>query len=210
MLDRSGDGPTVGFDLDMTLIDPRAGMVRAFEALNDAFGLGLDGEHFAANLGPPLAHVLRGYGFAEQLVDRLVAHFREIYPQVVVPATEPLPGAAESLAAVRAAGGRVLVVTGKYEANAELHLRALGWEVDRLAGDVFAAAKGEVLRAEGAAIYVGDHLGDLIAADTAGAAGVGVATGPYQVRALRAAGAAIALPDLTGFPAWLREHLAQV
>src|SRR5699024_6829585 len=126
-----------------------------------------------------------------------------------VPATEPLPGAAEALAAVRAAGGRVLVVTGKYEVNAALHLRALGWEVDRLAGDLFAAAKGEVLRAEGAAIYVGDHLGDLIAADTAGAAGVGVATGPYQVRALRAAGAAIALPDLTGFPAWLREHLAQ-
>nr|WP_228046251.1 HAD hydrolase-like protein [Saccharopolyspora sp. HNM0983] len=208
-MQRSGDGPTVGFDLDMTLIDPRAGMVRAFDALNDAFGLDLDGEHFAANLGPPLPDVLRGYGFDEQLVARLVAHFREIYPQVVVPATEPLPGAAESLAAVRAAGGRALVITGKYEANAALHLRALGWDVDRLAGDVFAAAKGEVLRAERAAVYVGDHLGDLIAADTAGATGVGVATGPYGAEALRVAGAESALPDLTGFPEWLREYCAR-
>ncbi|WP_190819000.1 HAD family hydrolase [Saccharopolyspora pogona] len=198
--------PTVGFDLDMTLIDPRPGMVRAIEALNAEFALSLDGEAFAAHLGPPLADTMRGYGFDEPMVERLVNHFREIYPSVVVGATEPMPGAAPALDAVREAGGRTLVITGKFEPNAALHLKAFGWDVDLLAGDVFAAAKGEVLREEGATIYVGDHLGDIVGAKTAGAVAVGVATGPYGVDELVEAGADVALRDLTEFPEWLAQH----
>lgn len=64
---------TVGFDLDLTLIDPRPGMIAVFDRLRDEFGVPVDGEHFAANLGPPLPDVLRTYGFDEQLVHRLVA-----------------------------------------------------------------------------------------------------------------------------------------
>ncbi|GAA0511574.1 hydrolase [Saccharopolyspora subtropica] len=197
---------TVGFDLDMTLIDPRPGMVRAFAALNEKFGLSLDGERFAANLGPPLADVIRGYGFDEPLVQRLVTHFREIYPEVVISATRPMPGAREALAAVRAAGGRTLVITGKYQPNAGLHLKEFGWDVDRLAGDVFATAKGDVLREEGASIYVGDHVGDIVGAKAAGALAVAVATGPYSRDELAAAGADVALRDLTEFPDWLTAH----
>ncbi|QIZ39520.1 HAD family hydrolase [Saccharopolyspora sp. ASAGF58] len=190
----------------MTLIDPRPGMVRAIEALNAEFALSLDGEAFAAHLGPPLADTMRGYGFDEPMVERLVNHFREIYPSVVVGATEPMPGAALALDAVREAGGRTLVITGKFEPNAALHLKAFGWDVDLLAGDVFAAAKGEVLREEGATIYVGDHLGDIVGAKTAGAVAVGVATGPYGVDELVEAGADVALRDLTEFPEWLAQH----
>ena len=147
---------TVGFDLDLTLIDPRPGMIAAFERLTTEFGVALDGEHFAANLGPPLPDVLRGYGFDDSVVEKLAARFRELYPSVVVPVTEAMPGADDALAAVRAAGGRTLVVTGKYGPNAALHLQALGWEVDRLAGGVFASAKGRVLAEEGASVYVGE------------------------------------------------------
>lgn len=114
-----------------------------------------------------------------------------------------MPGADEALAAVRAHGGRALVVTGKFERNAELHLKALDWQVDRLAGDVFAAAKGDVLIDEGASIYVGDHLGDIVGAKTAGAVAVGVATGPYRADELVEAGADVVFADLTEFPAWL-------
>ncbi|MFR9728611.1 HAD family hydrolase [Saccharopolyspora sp. MS10] len=194
---------TVGFDLDLTLIDPRPGMIAVFERLSEEFGLPLDGEHFAANLGPPLPDVLRTYGFDELVVHRLVARFRELYPELVVPITRPMPGAGEALAAVRERSGRALVVTGKFEHNAALHLTELGWEVDRLAGDVFAAAKGDVLLAERADVYVGDHLGDVVGAKSAGATAVGVATGPYPAEELLAAGADVVLGDLTEFPAWL-------
>ncbi|GAA4612112.1 HAD family hydrolase [Saccharopolyspora hordei] len=202
------NGPTVGFDLDMTLIDPRPGMVRAIEELNREFGLALDGEHFAANLGPPLYDVMRGHGFDDAMAQRLVRHFRAVYPSVVIEATTALPGAAEALAAVRELGGRTLVITGKHQPNAELHLKALGWEVDRLVGDVFATAKGEVLRQEGAAGYVGDHLGDIVGARTAGATAVAVATGPYDAAQLAEAGADVVLRDLTEFPAWLERSAA--
>lgn len=196
---------TVGFDLDLTLIDPRPGMIDVFDRLRAEFGVPLDGEHFAANLGPPLPDVLRGYDFDEALVQRLVHRFRELYPDVVVPATRAMPGAEEALRTVRARGGRALVITGKYEPNAALHLKALDWSVDRLAGDVFAAAKGEALTAERAGIYVGDHLGDIVGAKTAGAVAVGVATGPYDAAALAEAGADIVLGDLTEFPRVLAE-----
>jgi phosphoglycolate phosphatase len=42
---------TVGFDLDMTLIDARPGMVVAMDALAVESGLPLDGRYFADNAG---------------------------------------------------------------------------------------------------------------------------------------------------------------
>ncbi|MGW1677654.1 HAD family hydrolase [Saccharopolyspora sp. NPDC002376] len=200
-------GPTVGFDLDMTLIDPRPGMVRAIEELNREFGLALDGDHFASNLGPPIIDAMRGYGFDDDMAQQLVRHFRSVYPTAVVEETKALPGATEALAAVRELGGRTLVITGKHQPNAELHLKAFGWEVDLLVGDVFGAAKGEVLREEGATSYVGDHLGDIVGARTAGATAVAVSTGPYSVEQLAEAGADVVLRDLTEFPAWLEQQV---
>lgn len=204
-MEEERSAPAIGFDLDLTLIDARPGMVRAMEAVNAEFGTEVDARHFAANLGPPLDDVLRRYGFDETLIERMVAHFRAIYPTVVIGDTVALPGAAESLDAVRDRGSRALVITGKYEPNAALHLKALGWEVDRLAGEVFAEAKGDVLRAEGATIYVGDHHGDIAGAKAAGALAVGVATGPFTAEQLRAIGADVVLEELTEFPAWLAE-----
>ncbi|GGM43281.1 hydrolase [Longimycelium tulufanense] len=199
---------TVGFDLDMTLIDPRPGMVRAFEVLEAETGIPLDGEEFAANLGPPLPTVFAGYGLDQDTIDALVTRFRVIYPEAVVPATVDLPGAAEALAAVRAAGGRTLVVTGKYAPNAELHLRALGWTVDEVVGELWSSGKGAALREHGASIYVGDHVGDMKGARAAGAVAVGVTTGPCTTDELSVAGADVVLADLTGFPAWLDQHLS--
>ena len=197
--------PVIGFDLDMTLIDPRPGMVRVLTELSREAGLHLDGEHFAQNLGPPLDHVIRGFGVPEPRIPGLVARFRELYPAIVVPATVALPGADAALAAVRTLGGKVLVVTGKYRPNATRHLTALGWRADWLVGELWAGGKAEALREHGARIYVGDHVGDMIGAVTAGATAVGVRTGPCDEAQLRAAGAEFVLPDLTGFPALLSE-----
>ena len=193
----------VGFDLDMTLIDPRPGMVAVLDRLAEETGFPLDGEYFAANLGPPLDSVLLGFGVPPALVPRLVDRFRELYPGIVVPTTRALPGAADALAAVREADGRTLVVTGKYRPNAARHLAALGWQVDWLVGELWADGKADALRTHGATVYVGDHVGDMIGAVTAGAYPVGVLTGSCDEEQLRAAGAELVLPDLTGFADWL-------
>ncbi|EMD27135.1 HAD family hydrolase [Amycolatopsis azurea] len=195
-------GITVGFDLDMTLIDPRPGMVAVMNALGAESGLPLDGEFFAANLGPPLDDSLRGFGAPEERIPELVTRFRAMYPETVVPVTVALPGAAEALHAVREAGGRTVVVTGKYGPNAKLHLDALGFEVDVLVGELWSTEKAAALTEHGAGVYVGDHVGDVRGALAAGAVPVGVTTGPCTKDELLAEGAEVVFDSLAEFPAW--------
>lgn len=198
----------VGFDLDMTLIDPRPGMVAAIERLAEESGLDLDGELFASRLGPPLDHVLRGFEAPQERIPELVSRFRQIYPGLVIPSTVAMPGAEAALAAVRDSGGTTLVVTGKYERNAALHVAALGLEVDVLVGDLWATGKAVALKQHGAFAYVGDHVGDVRGALAAGAIAVGVATGPCGRAELLDAGAHVVLDSLAEFPDWLAVNAA--
>lgn len=192
----------MGFDLDMTLIDPRPGMAAVMDALGAEAGLPLDGAYFAAHLGPPLENSLRGFGAPEERIPELVRRFRELYPEVVVPSTIALPGAAEALKAVRAAGGHALVVTGKYGPNARLHVAALGLEVDELVGELWSTGKAVALKEHDARAYVGDHVGDVRGARAAGALAVGVATGPCSRDELVAEGADVVFTSLAEFPEW--------
>ncbi|SDX04141.1 phosphoglycolate phosphatase [Amycolatopsis xylanica] len=203
-------GITVGFDLDMTLIDPRPGMSAVMNALGAERGVEIDGDHFAANLGPPLQHVLRDSGAPEERIDELVDRFREMYPEIVVPQTVALPGAAEALKAVRAAGGRTLVVTGKFGRNAWLHVKALGFEVDELVGELWSTEKAAALTEHGAVAYVGDHVGDMRGALTAGIPGIAVVSGPCSRTELEEAGADVVFDTLDEFPAWFSGFAASL
>ncbi|WP_354641882.1 HAD family hydrolase [Kitasatospora camelliae] len=198
---------TVGFDLDMTLLDTRPGIKATYDVLAAETGTRIDSDLAVSRLGPPLAREI-AHWFPADRVDAAVARYRELYREHALPGTLLLPGAAEAVAAVRALGGRVAVITGKYEPNARLQLDHVGLVVDVVQGDLWAETKGAALRAHGAGVYVGDHLGDILGARAADAVAVGVATGPYGPEELRAAGADVVLTDLTGFPAWLAAHTA--
>jgi phosphoglycolate phosphatase len=192
---------TVGFDLDMTLIDSRPGIAATYRAVVARTGVYIDVDAVVSRLGPPLAHEMANW-FPPERVDEAVALYRSIYPSDAIEPTLPLPGAAEALAAVRASGGRVIVVTAKRADLARLHLDHLRLTADVLVGDAWADGKAAALREYGASVYVGDHAADMAAARAAGVVGVGVTTGPCDADALRSAGAATALPDLRAFPAW--------
>ncbi|GAB2709560.1 HAD family hydrolase [Kitasatospora kifunensis] len=196
---------TVGFDLDMTLLDTRPGIKATYLALSAETGTYIDADLAVTRLGPPLTVELTNW-FAEEQLPAALERYRALYPEYALEPTVPLPGALESVAAVRAAGGRVVVITGKYEPNARLHLEHAGVEHDALVGDLWAETKGTALREHGADIYVGDHLGDIIGARAAGALAVAVATGPYDVEQLAEAGADVVLADLRAFPDWLADH----
>ncbi|MFJ8045083.1 HAD family hydrolase [Kitasatospora sp. NPDC096147] len=197
---------TVGFDLDMTLLDTRPGIKATFDALSALTGVPIDSELAISRLGPPLAHEI-AHWFPADAVAGTADLYRGLYLEHALPGTLVLPGAVESLAAVRAAGGRVAVVTGKYERNARVQLAHVGLAVDVLVGDTWAESKGDALREHGASVYVGDHLGDVRGARAGGAVAVAVATGPYTAAELRGAGADVVLDDLTAFPDWLAAHL---
>jgi len=196
--------PAVGFDLDMTLIDSRPGIHAAYRALSEKTGVFVDADLAVSRLGPPLRTEM-GHWFPPAQVEAAVRTYRALYPDYAVVPAVPTAGAREAIDAVRALGLRVVVVTSKLGRLAHLHLDHLGMVVDEVAGDLFAEGKGAALVEHGVRWYVGDHVGDMVAARTAGVPGIGVTTGPCSADQLRDAGAAYVLPDLIGLPALLRE-----
>ncbi|MEO7981156.1 MAG: ATP-dependent sacrificial sulfur transferase LarE [Sporichthyaceae bacterium] len=192
----------VGFDLDMTLIDTRPGIAAVWDALSAETGVAVDSAEAVSRLGPPLSEEIARWFPADQ-VEVVGDRFRELYPGLAVVPAPAFAGARESVAAVHAHEGRAVVVTGKYEPNARLHLEHLGIPADECVGWLWGEQKAQALLEHGATVYVGDHVGDVIGARAAGALSVGVATGPVSADELQAAGADVVLADLTEFPAWL-------
>jgi phosphoglycolate phosphatase-like HAD superfamily hydrolase len=193
----------VGFDLDMTLVDSRVGVHATLRALIDETGAPIDADIVVARLGPPLEQELANWVPAEQ-IDLLADRFRELYVELGMVGLLALPGAAAALDAVRAASGRTLVVTAKYEPNAWRCLEHAGLDVDHVVGWRHGPQKGETLAEHGASVYVGDTPPDMDAAHLAGAIAVAVPTGPFTADDLAAAGADVVLDSLEQFPGWFR------
>ncbi|WP_425086159.1 HAD family hydrolase [Streptomyces hainanensis] len=200
---------TVGFDLDMTLIDSRPGIRGVYLALAAETGIPIDADLAVTRLGPPLEVELANW-FPAERISEVADRYRSMYVEHAITTTPAMPGAREAIAAVHARGGRAIVVTAKHQPNAERHVNHLGLGPDVVIGSLWAEAKGAALREHAAGVYVGDHVGDVRGAATAGALSVAVATGPCSAEELRREGADVVLPDLTGFPAWLDAHLATV
>ena len=204
---------TVGFDLDLTLVDSHERIINAYiRALQD-LGVEVSSQDLAPHMGIPLTHTAAAVAPAVD-ADALVLRYRHYYDEPDAPRTQPMPGAVEALRCVRRQchlGGRTVVVSAKYipavhSALAEAGLTEL---VDVAYGELFAQDKATALVAEGASIYVGDHPGDLAAAHAANAYAVGVTTGAHDAAALLAAGADLALPDLHTFVTWLPCHVSE-
>jgi phosphoglycolate phosphatase len=193
----------VGFDLDMTLIDSRPGILDTLAVLADESGE-------EALRAPDLLVALLKRNLDLELADRLppelapvlADRFRELYAGIGVAGSFLLPGALEAVAAVRARGGRAVVVTAKYEPNARRCLDHVGLDVDAVHGWRLGPAKAEPLVQERATVYVGDTPHDMEAARLADATAVAVATGPYSAEELRTAGADVVLSSLVEFAAW--------
>jgi phosphoglycolate phosphatase-like HAD superfamily hydrolase len=194
----------VGFDLDMTLIDSQRAILASFAGVAADTGVAIDPAGVLSRLGIKLQDEL-AYWFPPGEVEEAVRIYRAHYLKLLGPMTLVLPGAAEALAAVRAAGARAVVITAKHEVPARLSLESVGLSPDELVADAHGPEKGAILTAIGAAVYVGDTPADMAAAVMAGAHAVGVATGSFGAAELRAAGAAEVLPSLSDFPPLYRK-----
>ena len=200
--------PPVGFDLDMTLIDSRRAILASFAGVAADTGVPIDPAGVTSRLGIKLEAEL-AHWFPPAEITGAVQVYRGHYLRLAGPLTSVLPGAAEALAAVRAAGARAVVITAKYELTARLSLEGVGLSADELFADAHGPEKGAVLKAIGAGAYIGDTPADLAAAAMAGAHAVGVATGSFSAAELRAAGAADVLSSLADFPPLYRAIIAR-
>ena len=195
---------TVGFDLDMTLVDTRVGVHSSMVQLAAELGIPIDADLVVSRLGPPLEAELAEW-MPSDAVPAAADRFRELMAESGAANCVALAGAVEAVRLVRASGGRVVVVTAKQASLAELTLAAVGIEVDAIHGWLWSDGKAVALRDEGASVYVGDHPHDVLGARGAGALSVGVRTGGTEPT-----DADVLLQDLTAFPAWYDEHLLDV
>ncbi len=212
------------FDLDGTLAD-------SFEGIRHALNAALREEGLSEyDLGWVHAHVGRGApalvrdavgGEADDALVRAVggrfgAHYRASFLDL----TPALPGAREVLAYVAwRTGGKVAVVSNKYEDLSRAWLRHVGLEehVAVVVGpDTYGVRKPDpgailpVLRrfdvAAGDALVVGDMDVDVATGLEVGAPVVGVQADPAAARDLLAAGATAVLPALGALPGWLEDN----
>lgn len=198
---------TVGFDLDMTLVDSRPGIHVSLCALAEETQTFIDADLVVERLGPKLEDEL-AHWFPSEAVAGAADRYRAIYGEIGVVGCSLLPGAADAVDAVARAGGRTIVVTAKFEPNAMACLAHVGVGVDRVYGWRHGPEKGTTLAEESAAIYVGDTPSDIAGARSAAALAVGVTTGPHGHEELHAAGADIVLASLLEFPEVLRSVAA--
>jgi phosphoglycolate phosphatase len=198
-------GP-VGFDLDMTLIDSREAILASFAGLARDTATGIDLAAVDRRLGLKLEDELVFWYPPEQRA-AAAQTYRQHYVRLAGQMTTALPGAREALAAVRAAGERVVIITAKHPVSVGPSLRAAGLAADELFTLVHGPEKAAVLRRLEAAAYVGDTPPDMAAAVQAGARAVGVTTGSFTSEDLAGAGAEVVLGSLTAFPAWYRSDV---
>jgi phosphoglycolate phosphatase len=199
----------VGFDLDMTLIDSQDAILGSFAGVAADTGVAIDPAAVRSRLGIKLQDEL-GHWFPPGEVDEAVRIYRVHYLRLLAPLTRLLPGAAEALTAVRAAGGRAVVITAKIEHSARLSLDSVGLVPDELIADAHGPEKAVVLKEIGAAVYVGDTPADMAAGHTAGTYAIGVTTGSFSAEDLLAAGATHILPSLTDFPMLYAELISRL
>ena len=127
---------TVGFDLDMTLIDSVDTIVDSLVAVVQERGKSVDPQAIRDTIGMPFPLVLPTL-VPDDDPEELLAAYRAHYRVHGVPKTKAMPGAIDAVQAVRDAGGRVVVVTAKQGITAmlwqkysqkkkESHLKNLG------------------------------------------------------------------------------------
>jgi phosphoglycolate phosphatase len=220
-------GLLVLWDVDHTLINAGRGGWRAYQlAFGQLFGRSVPAApSMAGRTDRAIALetlALAGVPDPRTQVDAFQRVLARVAPDVADVVREHgrvLPGAAEAIRALAAAGdGRVLVqsvLTGNMRVMAQVKLSALGLDRDldlevgaygddhEIRADLVPLARAGAAAAYGAdfsgpaTVLVGDTPLDVEAARVAGARAVAVASGEFSVADLVASGADAVLPDLT-------------
>jgi phosphoglycolate phosphatase len=190
-------------DLDGTLVDPAAGIIRSFQTGLSAVGAPtIDAADLGWIIGPPLRMSYPQAGVAAADVEVALTAYRVTYGAGAMFEVTPYLGIGEALAALRAAGHRLIVATSKPHVFAKpileryglaAHVSAIhGSELDgrrddkgELIGHIIATERVDPARA----LMIGDRKFDCIGAAAHGIPTIGVLWGYGTEDELRAAGA---------------------
>ena len=198
------DPALVLFDLDGTLVDSEPGIAASVAYALKRFGLPAPTrEALRAWIGPPLRESFAAvFGAGDPRVDEAVAAYRERYVASGWRELSVYPGIAETIAALRAGGSRLAVVTTKIEDQARRIVAHLpfGAAFEAVYGAPPGTTNGDksarIARAledfgvaGSACAMVGDRHFDVLGARANAVHAIGAAWGFGSVAELREAGA---------------------
>lgn len=201
--------PVLGFDLDLTLLDMRAGTARALHRVNSVLGEHIDVSAAVADLGPPFREQLRQWVPDEGRLRQVMLTFSRAFLEEGVGCVTPLPGARSALEALARLGGRAVVITGRSPRTAQACLSRCGLTSSALVGGVTGLGKVGAMRSYELAAYLGDHPLDMLAASAVPLPAIGVASGSHPRQALLDAGATAVADSMDEVTGWL-ESTAEV
>lgn len=190
------------FDLDGTLTDPREGIVGCIRHALERLGCSAPPDpELDSCIGPPLRESFCRLA-GEALADAAVEHYRERFRATGMFENQVYPGVPEALAALGAAGWRLLVVTSKPAVFAEQIVRhfELAQHFGAVYGSELSGAltdKGQLIAhvlaseglAPGQALMIGDRSHDVIGARKNAVRAAGVLWGYGTREELTGAGA---------------------
>lgn len=200
--------PTVLFDLDGTLTDPRVGITRGVQVALASVGVVVeDAETLVGYIGPPIHDGLAElHGVAPADIDPAVAVYRTYYREHGMYENELHEGVPDLLARLTDAGAVLAIATSKPDSVATDildHFGLLAWFrfVGGASMDGSRRTKADVIEhtldaigagspaSRRATVIVGDRLHDVEGAKAAGIASIGVRWGYAHAGELEAAGA---------------------
>ncbi len=202
------------FDMDGTLIDTPAGILRVHREVLAEMGVERPDEVVNATIGRPLGAsyaLLLQRSEVSTEVEHAVARFRALFTDVVVPNAVELifPGIPGLLEELRAQGRGLAVVTSKGQRGAEELLVAAGLigsfdavichgmaERGKPHPDLALLAAQRLDRQTSECVVVGDAIDDMRMAVSAGMPAFGVGYGVATSEELRAAGAQVVLESV--------------
>ncbi len=207
------------FDFDGTLFDSFDAIVHAFNAALERHGRpAAPRERIAALIGRPLAEMFPAVAADADAaaVEALIEAYREVFLPICVTMSRLLPGARETVAALRAAGLPLGIATNRTGSGAQYMLRGFGLDAafarivgfgDVPRGKPDPEALQVLMRHFGArpeeTVMVGDAPLDIEAGKNAGTFTVGIPTGHYTRADLEALGADALIARLDDLPALL-------
>lgn len=207
---------TILFDLDGTLTDSGEGIINCASLALERLGLPVpDRETMRVFVGPPLRDSFLRFGVKPEDVEEAITIYRSRYVPTGMFENTPYPGIKALLAALKAAGHRLVLATAKPEsmATAIVEKFELAPYFEMLCGASMDSSRdskdkviGYVLEKIGHAkdtVMIGDTAYDVTGAAVYGIPTIGVSWGYGTVEDMRAAGAA-AIVDT---PAQLLEML---
>lgn len=190
------------FDLDGTLTDPTTGITKSVQYALAKMGIEAQPDALHGFIGPPLHHsFMTRHGFDEPRARQAIAYYREYFGAYGIYENEVLPGIRELLAALRAEGRLLCVVTSKPTVYAEQILQhfnlsaffdaVVGSEFDLSNADkatlVALALNRYTGRPHTDLVMVGDREHDIIGASRNGIDSIGVTYGAGSHQEMTAA-----------------------